>query len=457
MERQRTIASEVSFSGIGLHTGNLTTITFKPAPPDSGITFVRADLPSRPRIKADIDHVVDVSRGTTIGADGVVVHTVEHVLAAAAGLGIDNLEIEVDANETPVGDGSALPFMVPLKRAGIVEQASERKYIEIKKPVYYKHDEVTLSVFPADDLRLTMTINYEHPAVGTQYYSYHFTPETFEQEIAPARTFCFLREVKMLQDHGLIKGGSLENAVVIGDETILNDELRYPDEFVRHKVLDLLGDLYLLGRPVKGHVIGMKSGHASHVAFSKQVKKAVLNGHGQGIGKGVPARTNGQPLLDVTMIMKVIPHRFPFLLVDRIISFVPHERVVGIKNVTVNEPFFQGHWPDLPVMPAVLIMEVMAQVSSPLLFDGTPDSKRMPFFLGIDKARFRRTVVPGDQLVVESELLHKRRNAIRVRAVAKVEGTVVAEAEMLFGLMEVPETHEMDIHAVLAQRVAANP
>jgi UDP-3-O-[3-hydroxymyristoyl] N-acetylglucosamine deacetylase/3-hydroxyacyl-[acyl-carrier-protein] dehydratase len=452
MERQKTVASEASFSGIGLHTGNLTTITFKPAPPDSGITFYRVDLPGRPGIKADVDHVVDISRGTTIGINGVRVHTVEHVMAAAAGLGIDNLTVEVDANETPVGDGSALPFMNALKKAGIVEQDAVRRYIEIKKPVYYKSGEVTLGVFPADDLRLAMTISYEHPAVGTQYNAFQVTPEVFEREIAPARTFCFLREVKMLQDQSLIRGGSLENAVVIGDESILNDELRYPDEFVRHKILDLLGDMYLLGRPIRGHFIGMKSGHASHVEFSKLIKKAIQNGRSR-----VPMPGQGQkmqlgPSLDVTTIMKLIPHRFPFLLVDRIISFVPNERVVGIKNVTANEPFFQGHWPELPVMPAVLIMEVMAQVSSPLLFDGNPDSRRFPFFLGIDKARFRRTVVPGDQIIVEAELVHLRRNAIKVKAVAKIEDAIAAEAEMLFGVMEVPEEQ-----SPLNERVSLGP
>ena len=228
-------------------------------------------------MKADIDHVVDVSRGTTIGINGVRVATVEHVLAAICGLGIDNVDIEVDADETPVGDGSAVPFMETLKEAGIVEQDAEREYIEIAQPVYCKSDDKTLSVLPADETRLTVTIAYDHVAVGTQYASYTITPESFETEIAPARTFCFLREVRMLQEQGLIKGGSLENAIVIGDESILNDDLRFPDEFVRHKILDLLGDLFLLGRPLKGHVIAVKSGHPLHVDFSKQVKKSLMN------------------------------------------------------------------------------------------------------------------------------------------------------------------------------------
>ena len=438
MDMQRTIAEPAAFSGIGLHTGNLTTVTFKPAPPDSGVTFYRTDIPGRPSIRAEIDQVVDVSRGTTIGNGEVRVHTVEHVLAAIVGMGIDNLDIDVDANETPVGDGSSLPFMTVLKKAGIVEQDQERKYIKIEEPVYYRNGDVTLSVLPADELRVTMTIAFDHVAIGTQYASFTITPETFESEIASARTFCFLREVKMLQDQGLIRGGTLENAVVIGDESILNDDLRFPDEFVRHKVLDLLGDLFLLGRPIKGHIIGVKSGHAMHVKFAQQIKKALMNGNAQsGTLERLP-KPRPEPALDVNKIMKVLPHRFPFLLVDRIISFTPGEHALGIKNVTINEPFFQGHWPKSPVMPGVLIIEAMAQVSSVLIFgpDGEPTGKQA-FFLGIDNAKFRRTVVPGDQIVIESTMKRMRRNACRVKAVARVDDEIVAEAEMTFMLQDV--------------------
>lgn len=436
MENQKTIAKEASFSGIGLHTGNLTTITFKPAPPNSGITFHRIDLPEKPAIKADVDNVVDVTYGTTIGINGVKVHTVEHVLAAIAGLGVDNLNIEVDASETPVGDGSSVPFMNTLQKAGVVEQEAERKFIQIKQPVYYKNDDVTLSVLPSDELRITMTIAFDHVAIGTQYASFVITPETFAKDIAPARTFGFLRDAKMLQEQGLIKGVSLENAVAIGDESILNEDLRFPDEFVRHKILDLLGDMYLLGRPVRGHVIGVKSGHASHVKFGQEVKKSLLNGRAK--RDDAPSVTRMPSVLDVNMIMKVLPHRFPFLLVDRILSYVPFERVVGIKNVTVNEPFFQGHWPNMPVMPGVLIIESMAQVSSVLIFHDNSLPGKVAIFLGIDRAKFRRTVVPGDQLILEAEMTQMRRNACKVRACAKIGDSVVAEAEMLFGLMDAP-------------------
>jgi UDP-3-O-[3-hydroxymyristoyl] N-acetylglucosamine deacetylase / 3-hydroxyacyl-[acyl-carrier-protein] dehydratase len=427
MAKQQTIAEPASFSGIGLHTGNLTTITFMPAEENTGVTFYRIDLPERPAVKADIENVVDVTLGTTIGVNGVKVHTVEHVLAAVAALGIDNLDIEVDANETPVGDGSSAPFLTTLKKAGLVEQDADREYITITEPVYYKSDDVTLSVMPADDLRLTMTISYDHPAVGSQYASFTISPETFEKEIGRARTFCFLRDVKMLQEQGLGKGGSLENAVVIGDDAILNDELRWPDEFVRHKILDLLGDMYLLGKPVRGHVIAVKSGHPTHVEFARQIKQTMVE---------LGARR--APAFDVNKIMRVLPHRYPFLLVDRILSCEPQHHVVGFKNVTVNEPFFQGHWPGVPVMPGVLIIEVMAQVSSVLIFDEDGLANKLAFFLGIDKARFRRTVVPGDQIMVEAHVLNLRPNAARMKAVAMIDGEVAAEAEMLFGLTDAP-------------------
>ena len=437
MDRQRTIQEPAVFSGIGLHTGNLTTVTFKPAAPDSGITFYRTDLPGRPGVPAEIDYVTDVSRGTTIAKGDAQIHTVEHVLATVVGLGIDNLDIEVDGNETPVGDGSSLPFMTVIKKAGIVEQEPERKYIRVNEPVYYRNGDVTLSVLPAEELRVTMTIAFDHVAIGTQYASFTVTPETFEHEIASARTFCFLREVKMLQDQGLIRGGTLENAVVIGDESILNDDLRFPDEFVRHKVLDLIGDLFLLGRPVKGHIIGVKSGHAMHVNFTKQIKKALSNGNAQSDTLLRLQKPRPKPALDIAGIMKVLPHRFPFLLVDRIISFTPGDNALGIKNVTVNEPFFQGHWPKDPVMPGVLIIEAMAQVSSVLIFgaDGKPAGKHA-FFLGISNAKFRRTVVPGDQIVIECTMKRLRRNACRVKSIARVDGEVVCEAEMSFALSD---------------------
>jgi UDP-3-O-[3-hydroxymyristoyl] N-acetylglucosamine deacetylase/3-hydroxyacyl-[acyl-carrier-protein] dehydratase len=439
MSKQRTIKEPASFSGIGLHTGSLTTVTFKPAPENSGITFYRVDMDGKPAIPADVDNVVGVARGTTLGIGDAKVHTVEHALSAMAGLGIDNLDIELDAEEIPSGDGSSIPFMTTLMKAGVTEQNAEKQYITVDRPVYYRQDDVTLSILPSDEHRVSMTIAYDHVAIGTQYASFTITEDTFAKEIAPARTFCFLREVKMLQEKGLIKGGSLESAVVIGDDTILNDDLRFPDEFVRHKILDLIGDMYLLGRPIKGHIVSVKSGHEKNVLFSKQIKQALSNGHAtqevDATGKGVR-----QTALDVGKIMKILPHRYPFLLVDRILSYTPMECVTGIKNVTVNEPFFQGHWPETPVMPGVMIVEAMAQVSAVLIFGDAPNTDgKLAFFLGVDKAKFRRTVVPGDQLIIECSMIRCRRNACKVAAKAMVDGKVAAEAVMTFGLMAMDE------------------
>jgi UDP-3-O-[3-hydroxymyristoyl] N-acetylglucosamine deacetylase/3-hydroxyacyl-[acyl-carrier-protein] dehydratase len=442
MARQRTIEKEAALSGVGLHTGALCTATFKPAPPDTGIRFQRVDLPGRPIIPADLEHVVDLSRGTTLGIGDARVHTVEHALSAMVGLGIDNLLVELDNIELPVGDGSALPVFNALKRAGIAEQDAEKHFIRIDRPVYFRQDEAALSVTPADETRVSMTIAFDHVAIGTQYASFTITQDVYEREIAPARTFCFLREVKMLQDAGLIKGGSLESAIVVGEDTVLNEDLRFPDEFVRHKILDLLGDMYLLGRSVRGHIVSVKGGHEKNVRFSQQIRRMIANGHGHGGGNGETLQdyriTPGKnvPALDVHKILRILPHRYPFLLVDRILRFEARKSVTGIKNVTVNEPFFQGHWPDLPVMPGVLIIEAMAQVSSVLIFgeNGEPSDK-LAFFLAVEKAKFRQTVVPGDQLVIDAEMLHLRHNACRVKAIARVDGQVAAEATMTFGLM----------------------
>ncbi|MFP4500827.1 MAG: UDP-3-O-acyl-N-acetylglucosamine deacetylase [Candidatus Hydrogenedentota bacterium] len=441
MSKQKTIAKDVSFSGVGLHRGCLTTVTFRPASPDSGIVFRRVDIVGSPPIPADIDHVVDVSRGTTIGIGDARIHTVEHALAAMVGLGVDNLVVELDADEIPNGDGSALPVMGALLKAGIVEQGADRQYISVDRPVYYRQDDVTLSVLPCDELRVTMTIAFDHVAIGTQYATFTINEDTFRTQIAPARTFCFLRDVKMLQEKGLIQGGSIESAVVIGEDKILNEDLRFPDEFVRHKILDLLGDMYLLGRPVRGHIVGVKAGHEKNVHFSRQIRKVYLNGKG-GVKtlKDYRVTKRPSPALDVNKIMRILPHRYPFLLVDRILVFEPNKKVTGIKNVTVNEPFFQGHWPDIPVMPGVLIIEAMAQVGAVLIFgeDGEPDDK-LAFFMGVDKAKFRRTVVPGDQLVIDVDMIHLRHNACRVKAVARVDDDVCAEAELSFSLMNVEE------------------
>ncbi len=455
-EKQRTIKKEISLEGIGLHTGNSTRITFKPAPKDKGITFVRADLPQAPSVPADIDHVVDIARGTTLANGDAKVYTVEHVLAAIYGLEIDNMFVELTANEPPVVDGSARPFVDKILEAGIKTQDADRQYLEIDTPMSYSEPDrsVDIVVTPADTFRLTFMIDYKNPALGTQYTTLVDLEKEFADEFAPSRTFCFLSEVEMLKGQGLIKGGGLENAIVIYDSDkgqvevdrirnalglkekafvgktgIINDiPLRFYNEPVRHKALDLIGDLALIGVPIKGHVLAARSGHAANVALVKKLralyKKKELAGKYRA--------SKGGPFLDISGILKILPHRYPFLLVDKILELEPQKRVVAEKNVTINEPFFQGHFPGYPVMPGVLIVEAMAQAGGILLLDAFPEpEKHLVFFLSIDKVKFRQQVVPGDTLRFELEMMMFRRNTCKMKGMAFVGDNLVTEAELM--------------------------
>ncbi|MBL7093444.1 bifunctional UDP-3-O-[3-hydroxymyristoyl] N-acetylglucosamine deacetylase/3-hydroxyacyl-ACP dehydratase [candidate division KSB1 bacterium] len=463
LKLQRTIKQPVSISGVGLHTGNETILTFKPAPENSGIRFKRTDVEDSPEIIADIDHVSDISRGTTINQNGTVIHTVEHVLAAIAGLEIDNILVELTGNEPPVGDGSAMPFVEILQQAGFEEQTSPKDYIVIEKTISY-HDEdrkVDIVVVPSDQFRITFMVDYQNPALGTQYTSLYSLEDEFVSEFAPTRTFCFLHEVEALKEQGLIKGGNVENAIVIldrkidksefgrlkklfniPDKTILGangildgKELRFDNEPVRHKALDLIGDLALLGAPLIGHIMAARSGHAANVELVKMLrkefeKKKIVSKYQQhAAGKGV--------VLDINAIHKILPHRYPFLLVDKIIDFVPKERVVGIKNVTFNEHFFIGHFPGAPVMPGVLQIEAMAQVGGILMLDADQDtSNKLVFFTGIDKVKFRKPVVPGDQIRFELEMVRYRRSICKMAGKGYVGDELVVEAELSAAVVE---------------------
>ncbi|MDD5491293.1 MAG: UDP-3-O-acyl-N-acetylglucosamine deacetylase, partial [bacterium] len=315
MEKQKTLKVPVSFSGVGLHTGSTTMITFKPAPVNTGIKFIRIDQPNSGEIAADIGNLIDVKRGTNIGIGSVKVHTVEHILSALAGLGIDNAFIEINANEPPVGDGSALPFIQTLQKTSTVEQDAPRHYFELKEPVYYVHGDTSIIALPANDFKVTLTMVYNHPLVKSQHASFTVTPETFVKELAPARTFCFDFEIETLKKQGLAKGGSLTNAVVIGEKDIHN-ELRFPDEFVRHKILDLIGDFYLLGQPLKAHIIAVKCGHPSNVAFVQKLRELKNKGTAQPAAKEGQKTTNSdrfggldldKPLMDIIEVQKVLP------------------------------------------------------------------------------------------------------------------------------------------------------
>lgn len=456
LELQRTIKSPVSISGDGLHTGTKSTLTFKPAPENYGIKFIRIDVGGNPEIPANADYVVDVSRGTTIGLGDAKVHTVEHVLAAIVGLQIDNIKIEIDGIEPPVGDGSSMPFVEKLLEAGFETQEEPKDYLIIDETVTY-HDEekqIDIVALPLDGYRLTVMVDYFNPALGSQHTGLFDLEQEFVKEFAPSRTFCFLSEVESLYDAGLIKGGNLDNAVVIVDHDIdkkgidrimdkvgmkddveigptgfLNDkDLRFKNEPVRHKLLDLIGDLALIGVPIKAQILAARPGHKSNVEFAKMIRK--LYQQKKLVKKYQFQKTEGV-VLDTNAIKRIIPHRYPFLLVDKIIELDLGKKVVGIKSVTANEPFFQGHFPEKPVMPGVLIVEAMAQTGGILLLNTVKDpEEHLVFFSGISNAKFRKTVVPGDQLRLEVELVNVKRNFFQIKGTAFVENTLVAEADM---------------------------
>jgi UDP-3-O-[3-hydroxymyristoyl] N-acetylglucosamine deacetylase/3-hydroxyacyl-[acyl-carrier-protein] dehydratase len=460
---QRTIKKPASYSGTGLHTGNKTTITFKPAPVDQGIVFVRKDLDGSPEIPADIDHVIDITRGTSIGKGEVKIWTVEHVLAALAGLELDNLKVELDSNEPPVGDGSSLPFVQTILDVGILEQEAEKNFLDIETPLFYSEKDkgIDIVALPSDELRITFFVDYQNPALGSQYTFLESLEKEFVKEFSPARTFSFLHEVEMLKDQGLIKGGTLENSIVIcdmdidsveierlkkkfnlkrnvfvGKTGILNDvPLRFYNEPVRHKALDLLGDLYLIGVPLRAHVMAARSGHSANVALVKKIRQEYEK---KKIVRRYPGRKKGtEYLLDIDAILKIMPHRYPFLLIDRVLDLEPNKKVVAIKNVTMNEPFFSGHFPGHPIMPGVLIIEAMAQAGGILLLNTVDDPKnKVVYFMGIDRVRFRRPVLPGDQIRFELVMLHFRSGTCKMEGKAFVDDQLVTEATLLATIVE---------------------
>ena len=431
---QTTLAKSASLSGSSLHTGEEVTLTLHPAPAGHGRKFRRADLPDAPTIDAAIANVKMVERATTIGEGAVKVQTVEHVLSALAGLGVDNALIEMNANEPPIGDGSARPYIELIKKAGIAEQGVPRAVFEVTETIHLETKTGSLMTLVPDSAFRVSCTHVGPDGRFTQFYSTEITPAIYEKEIAHARTFVFYEDVKPLMDKGLIKGGSLENAVVVhGDSVLSKEPVRYKEEFARHKILDIVGDLALFGRAIKGHVIAVKPGHGANAELTRALTKL----HERRVAMVPPAVTpKGGEVMDITDVMRVLPHRYPFLLVDRVVSNDGEKRCVGVKNVSINEWYFQGHFPGHPVMPGVLQVEAMAQVGSILLLRNPEYAGRIGYFMSADGVKFRKPVVPGDALFIEVEVTVRKKMLLKCKGRCLVNGEVVSEAEIMFGVAD---------------------
>jgi UDP-3-O-[3-hydroxymyristoyl] N-acetylglucosamine deacetylase/3-hydroxyacyl-[acyl-carrier-protein] dehydratase len=457
-EKQRTLKEEVKLSGIGLHTGQHVNITLKPAPENNWFVFKRVDMDGAPTIKADVDNVFGTQRGTSLRENGAEVHTTEHLLAAFMGLSVDNAIIEIDGPEIPILDGSSRYFVDAIKKAGIVEQEAERNYFTLPHNLAYEDTEkqIEMLAVPTDggEFRVTVMVDYNSPLLGTQHaHMYHIGE--FEEEISKCRTFVFLRELMQLVNAGLIKGGDVDNAIVMVDTELEDEEkdrlaaafdrdrseldvigigilnnvnLQFENEPARHKLLDIVGDLALVGRPIRGHILAARPGHYGNTEFGKIIKKLI-----KAEEKSAPIYDPTlPPVFDVNAITQMLPHRYPFLLVDKIIH-MEDEKVVGIKNVTRNEPFFDGHFPQEPVMPGVLIVEAMAQTGGLLVLNNVDEpEKYSTYFMKIEEVKFKQKVVPGDTLIMECRLLAPiRRGIVQMEAKAYVAGKLVCEGSMM--------------------------
>lgn len=431
---QTTVKDSASLAGVALHTGKEVVLTIKPAPADTGYIFRRTDLDDEPTVHAHLDFVKGVERATTLVEGSVKIHTVEHILSALRGLGVDNAFIELNASEPPIADGSAEPYVQLIDKAGIATLDVPRRYFEIRDPIHVSNKEGGyITAVPYDGFKISCT-NVNHTGNFTQYLSLDINPESYRQEIARARTFVFYEEVQTLMDKGLIKGGSIENAVIIRGEQVLSKEpMRYKEEFARHKILDIVGDLAMFQLPVKAHIMTARPSHSLNQEFTKAVNKAYREYLSQLMPvENIPV---GEGALDVYGVMKILPHRYPFLMVDRILKFEGDSKATGSKNVTINEPFFQGHFPGHPIMPGVLQVEAMAQVASILLLRNAENAGKLGYFMSIEKAKFRKPVLPGDVLIIQVELTKARGKIGKAAAQCTVNGDVVSQAELMFAIM----------------------
>jgi len=422
---QRTLAGEVTLEGVGVHSGQSATVTFHPAPAGAGVRFRRVDLDGDPEIPATLEHVAETDLGTSLGVGDATVLTVEHVMAALAALEVDNCTVDLAGPEAPILDGSFAGYLEPLTGVGTAEQEEPAETLILSGPVTASDGGGESYVATPDDgFRISATIDFEHAVIGRQFGSFVVSTAAFTREIAPARTFGFRDDAKELQARGRALGASLDNTIVLDGNGVMNDGLRFPDEFLRHKVGDMVGDLALLGKRIRAHVVAERPSHAGNVALARALVEH-------------ERRAGGAPIVDAQKIMQYLPHRYPMLLVDRIVDFETGKRIVGIKNVTINEPFFQGHYPGHPIMPGVLIIEAMAQVGGLLLMDAVENpEEKVVYFMSLDNVKWRRPVTPGDQIVFELEMLQFRRHVCKMRGEGRVDGNVVAEAQLMARIVE---------------------
>ncbi len=437
--KQRTILREVSIKGKSLHTGEEVNLTLKPAAEDTGVIFRRIDLFGKPELKPLIDLVDELVRSTTIADGHAKVHTIEHILSALSGCGVDNVVIEMDASEPPILDGSAKHFVNLIQQAEPVEQDAEREYFVLEEPISVTRGSSSIIALPHDGFRITCT-SADDRGIHTQHLSLDLDPETYVAQVAPARTFTIYEDIEELLKLGKIKGGSLDSAIVIkGDKIVSKEPLRFKDEFVRHKILDILGDITLVGMPIKAHIVGVRPGHALNAELSKVLRKKLLEKKkGIAAAKKVLPVESHEKTIDIRGVLNLLPHRYPFVMIDRVVEIVSDDELVALKNVTINEPFFQGHYPGRPVMPGVLQVEAMAQAAGVLLLRKLPaDENKIAFFMSVDKVKFRQAVEPGDSIEIRVKLVKIRGNKIATATgECKVGGKLVSSAQLMFMLAE---------------------